>query len=177
MHWCGSADRREYRQCHQLRQPAFLGGLDLSAILPELRLDIGQPDGGKDFLLGAPAYPFIVSENPILVDLEAPRLPKLPNMDVVVFRTGEIVQRSAIALGGNDANIRLHARLQRNSGACRSLGSDFGDFLERNEVLDDGLALGAGHEQVQVADGLLATPVAARHHDLLDTGTALHIGA
>src|SRR5690606_26396024 len=120
---------------------------------------------------------FIVSAMPILVAINARRMPKLPNMDVVVLRPGEIVQRSAIALGGNDANIRLHAALQRDSCPCRSLGSDFGDFLERNKVLDDRLALGASHEQVQVADGLLATPVAARHHDLLDTGTALHIGA
>src|SRR5690606_10006060 len=72
-------------QRYQLGQAAGLCGFDFATVLPELRLDVWQPDGGKYLLLRAPTDPLFTPENAILVDLEAPSDSELPDVDVVRF--------------------------------------------------------------------------------------------
>ena len=87
------------------------------------------------------------------------------------------MQSGAVAVGRNSAEVHLNAGLQQNGCARWSLGHDFGDLVISDEVVHSHLAFGAGHENIEIADSLLAPAVAAGDDHASDAGVGLEIRA
>jgi len=137
-------------------------GVDLAVVLAELRRDVIESerlvhralrlagDPASDALAGVGIVDVGHVEDAVLVHLQ-PRIEcAIPDHDVVVAAAGEILKRTPPFLGGDDAEI--DAQSVDAEARFRRAGLD--DLtVELGELLDDRLAVVAGREQVDVADG------------------------
>lgn len=159
----------------QLWQPALLRGLDLAPALAQLGLDTRQIDRSEVLFLGAPGEPLVAFEDAVLVDLEALPHADPTHRDVVRLGAREVVEGRAVALHRHDADVDLQARAQAHRRAGRAVRDDLARLLVAHEPIHHLFRVGAGHEDVQVAHGLLAPAVAARDHRLLDASDPLQL--
>ncbi len=89
---------------------------------------------------------------------------------------GEVMQRRAVARLRHDAEIDLKAGTQHDGRTRRALGDDVFHLVigdERLHHVDAGLT---GHQNVEIADRLLAPPVAAGDDYLFDALDLFEIG-
>ena len=162
-------------EAYELGQPPGSGGLDLAPVLAQFRRNEGQGNLIEDAFLGGAGDAPRPSEYAVLVDLETPRDAKLAHGDVVRLRPCEVVQRRAIALLRHNPQVDLQSGAQHDGGAGVAVGNDLGHLVVGDEPLHHVGALAGGDENVQVADGLLAPPIAARDHGLLHAFAAFQV--
>jgi hypothetical protein len=103
------------------RQALLSCGLDLAAILTQLRRDHGQPDCVEHVLFPATADAFLAPEDAVLVELEAARHGHPAHGDVVGLRAREVVESRAVARGRHDPQVHLQAVVQTDRRARRAL--------------------------------------------------------
>ena len=152
----------------QLRQEALEGGLDLAVVLAQLGLDVRQSDLCVGFLLGAAGDLGVILEDAVLVHLQAALHAPAAHRDVVRLGPGEIVQRRAVARLGHHADVHLQSGAQAHRRAGVPVAEHVIDVFESDEPAHDVRVSCGGDQDVEVAHGLLAPPVAAGHHDLAD---------
>ena len=159
-------------QLDEVGEAVIERGFDLSGILPELGRDARQPDRRIDLRLGRAreAPPGRDPEHPVFGDLEPLLHPDVPDVDVVLLRSGEVHEGRPEARGVDDPEIDLDAfpvadRALRGPALehLRGLG-------QAREGPHDRGRLRGRHEDVDVADGLLHSPDGAREADPLDRG-------
>ncbi len=137
--------------------------MEFAAILAQLRLDVSQIEEPVDLGLGLARDALVVLENTVLVDLVALLHRPCPQGHVVRLGAGEVLERGAVALLWHDAQIHLQAGAQEDGGAGLALGDHGVHVLVLNKVLDNGHAVLANSQDVDITHGLLAAAVAARH--------------
>ena len=146
----------EVLELQDLGQLAGQRGLDLTAILPERRLDVRQPEALVDLRLGLGGEEVsrLRVEQPVLVELQPGADRHLADPDVVRLRAGEVDHRGAPHLLGNDAEVDLQSVV----GQDRRLRVAVGDHPRRrgqpDERVHDRRGAVARDEEVDVADRL-----------------------
>src|SRR3990170_4975805 len=85
---------------------------DLSLILSQFRRDESQTQRLIDLLFGLAGNAFIAAKEAILIQLEPLLLGDLPERDIMVFATGEIIERRAETLPGHHPEIHVHPVFQ-----------------------------------------------------------------
>ena len=155
----------------QLRQPgaAVGGGLELAAVLPQLRLDVGQAQRGVDRLLAGALERLAggVVEHAVLRHVQAAPHGRLAQRHVVRARAGEVLEQVAELLGRDDAQVDLDARC--GSGPARrrcpmpATDSISGSADER---LDQRVRVGRRGDDVEVLAGVGHAPRRAGQLDL-----------
>ena len=157
-------------QRDQFRQAAFQRRFDLATILAKLGLYKGETYGSKYFFFGAAANPLFAAEHAIFVDLKALGLSELADGDIVSLGAGKIMQGSAIAFFGDHAEVDLDGGFQDEGGLCIAARNDLGGFLITAEMFDGLRPVLACHQDIEVANRVLAAPVAACHGHIADAG-------
>ena len=75
--------------------------------------------------------------------------------------SGEIQQRSAVALRRHDPQIDLQARAQHHRGAGGAMGENLGHILVAQQSVGDRGAIARGRQDVEIADRVAAAAKAA----------------
>ena len=91
----------------QVRQSPLYCRLDLSPVLPQLRLDVRQPDECEHLALAAPAEALVVAEHAIFVELQPGALCEPANRDAVRLRAGEVAECRAVTFLPDHAQVDL----------------------------------------------------------------------
>ncbi len=164
------------RQGDELGERALGGGLDLALVLAQLGRDPRQAELVVDLLLGAAGDPLVPLEETIFVELPTAFHGPFTQADIVGLGAGEVVERGAIARPRHHPQIDLRAGAEDHGGARRSLRDDALHLLIGDEAVDDARAALGGHQDVEVADRLLAAPVAAGDGDVANALLRLQIG-
>jgi hypothetical protein len=86
----------------------------------------------------------------------------LSQRDVVISRTGEVLQEVSVRLRRDDAEVEAQALVRQDGGLRRPLGNDLDHPLEVREVVDQRVRLCRRRDDVEVAEGLLAATCASR---------------
>ena len=98
------------------------GGVDLAAHLAQLRRHPVEAERRVDVFLALAGDAHVVGdpEQAVLVQLEAEADRAVAQRDVVRLRAGEVLQRGAAAVGGDEAQVGLEAALRAGrSISCR----------------------------------------------------------
>ena len=173
---CTCRSPRRSSQRDQLRQTPSPGRLDLAAILAQLRRNPGQADGGEHRFFCLAGDPLLVVKDPVLVDFQAMLLAQAADGDVVRLTAGEVVQRRAVAVLGDDPEIDLEAGPQDHRRARGPGGQHVAHLVVSCEPTHDRLAQRRRREDVDVADRLAATPEAAGGDHPTNAGSRFQIG-
>ena len=84
-------------------------------------------------------------------------------MNIVFLAAREILQRRAIAFLGHGAHVHLQAlQPETRAGLVGAVSEDFVHARMGDKPVQRGLGPGPAHQQVEIADGLLAPAQAAR---------------
>src|SRR5215475_9384565 len=142
--------------------------LDLAGVLAQFRRDPRQVHRAKDRLLGLPGHPLLAQEHAVLVELQAARLRELADRDVVRLRAGEVVERRAEALRGNDPDVDLQSALEHHRGPRGAGRPHYLHLRIGSEALHHVGRRYRGDDDIEIADRLAAPAITAREHDLLD---------
>ena len=161
-------------ELHEGGQPAGLRRLDLARVLAQLGRDPRQPHRGVDLLLGgagdAPSAG--LPEDAVLGDLEALLDGHLPDPDVVLLRAREVLERRAEGRRLHHAQVHLDALAVPHRGLGRAPLEDLRHLGQPHEGVHHARGIGRGHEDVEVAHGLLAAAHRAGGLDPLDPADA-----
>src|SRR6185312_16627947 len=158
-------------------------GLDLAPVLPQLGRYPGQAHGGVDVRLLAAgdaiargALDFSLrllalgAEHAVLGDPQPLLDRPAPQLDVVLLRAGEVDEGGAVAFRRHHAQVHLETRAE-DDGALGIPGiEDLVHLRIAAEALHDRDGPRGDGEQVDVADRLLASAVAAGHLQALQLG-------
>jgi hypothetical protein len=98
----------------------------------------------------------------VLIDLELLLEPELPHRDPMGLGTREVVQGRPEARLGDDVQVYPQARSEPGDAPRGPLGYDRLHVLVLEEALGYGRPFCAGHQDIEVADRLLAAPEAPR---------------
>ena len=144
----------------QLRQLARVAGLDLPPALPQLRLDVREPEELVDArLLGEAVDPLAVGlGDPVLGDGESPAERPLAQLHVVRGRAGEVLEEVPEVVFRDDSQIEPHPGVGehlRSAVTARPLLGDKGVLAER---LDQRRRVRGRRHQVDVLAGLGPAP-------------------
>ena len=157
----------EVAERHQLRQRSLSGRLDLPVGLPELRLDVIEPEPAVDLGLGRVAGDLagLGVGDPVLGDRQAHLDGALPQLDAVLRRPAEVLEQVPVGVGGDDPQVDSDPVLGGDVGTALT-GRRSGDH-ERvvHERLRECDRVAAGRDQVDVVAGLGAAPRGAGHLD------------
>ena len=150
------------------RERAGRGGVELAAHLAQLGRNPVEAERGVDLLLALAGDANLVGdpEQAVLVQLEALADGAVAQRDVVGLRSGEVLQRGAAAVGGDEAQVGLEAALDEDARFRLAVAEHALDQTVLDEVVHQRRRR-AGGEQVEVAAGVAAAPQAA---DRLDRG-------
>ncbi|MNY02699.1 hypothetical protein D3C86_1352810 [compost metagenome] len=91
-------------------------------------------------------------------------------MDVVLLGAGEVLEGRPPRLGRHHPDIHLELRVGQDGGLGRPSEQDLLDQRQGRQVVEDGVGVVRGDQQVDVPDGLLAAADAARWLHFLDGG-------
>ena len=157
------------------RKRVLGGSLNLPAVLTQLRRNVVELQRVVDLLLGRCGDDCVVFEakQSVLRERKAALDGPLTQRHVVMFGSGEVLQRSAVAGAWQQPHVHLQVVAQREADLVLSLGEQFVDERKRSHVLDrrcDNLRLAgrSGDEQVKVANRLTAASQAARGRNRLN---------
>ena len=128
------------------------GGVDLAAHLAQLRRNPVEAERGVDVFLALAGDAHVVRgpEQAVFVQLEAEADRAVAQRDVVGLRSGEVLQRGAAAVGGDEAQIGLEAALEEDARFRVAVAEHALD----QTVLDERVhqrCRRAGGEQIEVA--------------------------
>src|SRR6266851_5696393 len=154
----------------QLWQLALARQLDLARAFAQLRRNPRQADRGIDVRFGSAGQAgglIFHGVDAVLVDLESLAHGHRAQLDVVLLRAGEVLQRRADALGWHDAQIDLDVGDGDDRRPRITRAEHLLDQRQRRERRHDGLGLCRGDEDVDVAGGLFPAADAARRRDRL----------
>src|SRR2546428_3609334 len=141
----------------QLDEPwerALRRGLDLAVLFSEFRRDPWEAEGRVDAFFCLPRDPSIPLEDSVLVQLPSTILGHRPQVDVVVLVPREVLEPRAPARGLEDADVRLHPRVEDHRRFRLPREDDLLHAGHRGERADRRDGLGRRHEKIKVADGL-----------------------
>jgi len=102
----------QVRALDQGWQQAVTCGLDLAAVLAQLRGDVGQIDGGEDTLFRLAGQALVILEDAVFVDLESAGPGQSANRNIVGFVSGEVVQGRAEASPLHHPKVHLQPAAQ-----------------------------------------------------------------
>src|SRR5579883_3079803 len=151
-------------------------GFDLAAVLAQLGRDIRKADGTVYFRLGLAGDSAILSEPAVFIDLQAAPLSESADGNAVSLAAGEIMQCRAITLCRDNPQIDLKTRFECDRRAGFAVSGDLLDLLIFGEALDYRCTLCGRDKNIDVANGLLVTPVASRDDGRLDLRRAAQPG-
>ena len=156
------------RSCErdQPRQRAGLGRLDLAAILAQLRWNERQSQRLVDAFLGLPGHQRTIVDpvEPVLVELEAALDGAIAKFDVVALRAGEVLERRAALLRGNQPQVGLKPAPEQDARLGLTVSQHPLDQPVSGERVHQRRRR-AGGEDVEVAARLAAAPEAPDHRD------------
>ncbi len=144
------------------------GGVDLAAHLAQLRRNPLEAERRVDVFLALAGDAHVVfdPEQAVFVQLEAEIDRAVAQRDVVRLRAGEVLQRRAAAVGGDEAEVGLEAAGKQDARFRLAVAEDALDRGVVDEIVHQRRRR-AGGEEVEVAAGVAAAPEAA---DRLDGG-------
>ena len=157
-------------ELHEPRQFVSLRGLDLTEPFPQLRRDEAQFQRGEQFPFTArdetfPLLRFFFRCALAVRRHEAPftetkpgRERALPQLDIMVLRTGEMMQRKNELPLGHDSQIRLQTTLKPHARLRFTLSGDLFHARLRDKPLHDWTDLVRRHDEIQIADRLHSPP-------------------
>jgi len=135
------------------------GSFDLAAVLAQLGRNVVEVERVVDFLFAGRGDDHVVLEphQRVLRECEAALDGALPQGDVVVLRSGEILQRGTVAGARQQPDIHLEIVAERKRNFVLSAGVQLVDQRQCRDVLHCGrdhigLAGWTGGEQVEIAD-------------------------
>ena len=119
-------------QFDQLRQGVLLGGFNLTLILAELWSYVVELQRGIDFFLGRAGHVSAVCNagERIFTQRVTHFQRSLPNGDIVSLRSGEVLQRGAVGLRLQRANVHLHSAAQPEADFVTAARKHFADAGE-----------------------------------------------
>ena len=135
-------------------------GLELAAILAQLRLDVGEAEQLVQLRLArAGARPADgVVEQPVLGDVQPPAHRRFAQRRIVRARAREVLQQVAELRGLGDSQIHRHARVGARPRARSAGRADALDLLELGEALRQRRRARRDGDQVEILDAVgLAT--------------------
>ena len=161
----------------QPRQPPRLGRLDLAPVLAQLRRDPHEAERLVDPLFGLAGDGEAGGdvEQAVLVQLAAAGDGAVAQRDVVGLRSGEVLERRATALAGDQAEVGLVAAAQQDAALRLPLAEHaFGKRVPGEGA--DQRVVAADGEDVEVAARLGAAAQAAHRHELGAGSEGLQVG-
>ena len=147
----------------ELRQRAVPRRADLGSPLAELRRYVAVAEEGVQLVLGRMRddLPGLDVGDAVLGDREPAALCVLAQRDVVVLRAREVLEDVAVALVRHDAQVEAKAVVAHHRCLRFAAGDDLGDPVAVAERRDERRRVARGRDEVEVADGLAASPHAA----------------
>lgn len=156
--------------------------LDLAPVLPQLRRHRVHTDRREDVFFALAADPPLAGllpladpEDAVLVDPEPLLDAQAAYGDVVRLGAGEVVERCAVGVERDDAEIDAKPRAQRDRTTGRARRLDPLGVRVRGEVRHRSFGPLARDEEVDVAHGLASPPVTPRDLQPFDSGGSAHV--
>ena len=146
------------------RQLALSGGADLVRALAQLGRDGRVAEERVQLVLARVRHdlPALDLRDPVLRDRQPAPLGVLAQRDVVVLRAREVLEHVSVALGRHHAKIEAQAVVADDRRLRVSARHDLRHPVAVAERGDQGRRIDRRRDEVEVADGLAATPDAAR---------------
>ena len=160
---------------HELRQLAFVRGLELARVLAQLRRDPLVAEPLVDPLLARVLQLLarLDDGDRVLADREPLLHGALAQRDVVVLRAGEVLQQVAVRLRWHDAQVEPQALVRQHRCLRRALCHHLDHPLQLREVVDQRLRIVGSRDDVEISERLLAPSGAAGLGDLHRSGLLL----
>ena len=152
-------------QLHQRRERAGDRRLDLTAVLAQLRLDVGEAQTRVELLLARAQRRLAggVVEHSVLGDVQSPPHRPLAQRRIVGGRAGQVLEQVAELLGGHGAQLDDEPVVgARPCGA----GARARRRLDQLELADAVQQLGAVEHEVEILDALRTAARGARQLDV-----------